>query len=97
MVLPFVAEMVIVSPAEPPDADIVGVLSEVKLSVDDEPRSEAAARSTAVGADGAVVSIVIDNGALLGDTFPAASVRVEDTFHCPGVNVGRSHDVAGDV
>ena len=68
----------------------------VMLSVFDVPESVTPRRS-GMPAVGAMLSIVIDNGALLGDTFPAASVRVEDTFHCPGVNVGRSHDVAGDV
>ena len=55
---PFTADTVTVSPFEPPVADIVGVVSEVTLSVLDEPESEAAARSGAAGADGAVVSMV---------------------------------------
>ena len=59
MLAPFVAVIVTRSPEEPPlDNDIVGVVSVVSLSVFDVPVSEAAARSGAPGADGAVVSSV---------------------------------------
>ena len=64
-----VAETVIVSPLVPPDALTVGVLSFVRLSVDDEPLSDEAARST-VGADGALVSIVMLSGVDGADTVP---------------------------
>ena len=58
MVVPFVAEIVMVSPLVPPVALIVGVLSLVLLSVFDDPVSDDASRSTPVGAAGAVVSTV---------------------------------------
>ncbi len=61
MVVPFVAEIVMVSPLVPPVALIVGVLSLVLLSVDEVPVSEADMRSTEVGAVGRDVSTVIDN------------------------------------
>ncbi len=66
-----VALTVIVSPVVPPDAEKAGVESDVRLSVDDVPRSEGVRRSGAAGAVGTVVSIVIDNAVLAVDTFPA--------------------------
>ena len=59
MVVPLVAEIVMVSPLAPPVALIVGVLSLVLLSVFDDPVSDEAARSTPVGVVGAVVSTAI--------------------------------------
>ncbi len=61
MVAPLVAVIVTVSPVEPPEAEIVGVVSVVLLSVLELPRSELVARSGIDGAEGAVVSIEIDN------------------------------------
>ena len=61
MVAPLVAVIVTVSPVEPPEADIVGVVSVVLLSVFEEPVSDPLARSGVEGAEGAVVSIEIDN------------------------------------
>ena len=90
---PLVAVMVMVSPAEPPDADMVGVLSLVALSVDEDPRSDAVARSTAVGAVGAVVSTVIVSAELAVDAFPAGSVTTEVTDHVPAVTPDMAHDV----
>ena len=90
---PFAAVIVMVSPAEPPDADMVGVLSLVALSVDDEPRSDVVARSTAVGAVGAVVSNVTDDAGLVGDALPAGSVTTEVTDHVPAVSPDMAHDV----
>ncbi len=95
MVVPFVAEMVIVSPFAPPVALIVGVLSLVLLSVDDPPVSEAVTRSTADGAAGRDVSIVIDS-AVDADDAPLVgweSVAVIDQV--PSAKVPRSHPEAG--
>ena len=60
VVVPLVAEMVMVSPLVPPVAPRVGVLSLVLLSVDELPVSEAVIRSTAVGAVGREVSTEMD-------------------------------------
>ena len=74
VVAPFVAVMVTVSPDVPPAAEIVGVVSVVMSSLDDVPVSDAAERSGADGADGAVVSMEIAIGPEAGETFPAGSV-----------------------
>ena len=68
--VPFVAVKVTVSPVAPPAALIVGVLSLVLLSVDDEPVSEPESRSRSVGATGAVVSITNDIGDEGGEILP---------------------------
>ena len=94
---PLVAVIVMVSPVEPPDADMVGVLSLVALSVDEVPRSDAVARSTPVGAVGEVVSTVIDNGELVVDALPAGSVMTEVTDHVPAVTPDMAHDVTFTV
>jgi hypothetical protein len=94
VVVPLVAEMVIVSPFAPPVALIVGVVSLVLLSVSDEPVSDAANRSTPEGADGAVVSIVIGNDPVAGPIFPIASVTEADNVHVPSDNVGNEQLVA---
>jgi len=60
VVLPLLAEMVMVSPLVPPVALTVGVVSLVLLSVDDEPVSDAVTRSTPLGAFGGVVSSVTE-------------------------------------
>jgi hypothetical protein len=60
VVVPLVAEMVIVSPLVPPLALKVGVVSLVLLSESDAPVSDATARSTPEGADGGVVSSVTE-------------------------------------
>jgi hypothetical protein len=67
---PFVAVNVIVSPADPPDAPSVGVESLVTLSVDDVPVLDPDARSTAVGAAGAVVSIAIERAVDVAEVPP---------------------------
>ena len=54
----------------------VGVLSPVRSSVFDVPVSDAAARSGALGAAGAVVSMVTTIGAEAALVLPAASVAV---------------------
>ena len=61
---------VTVSPVAPPAALIVGVLSLVLLSVDDEPVSEPESRSGADGATGAVASITNDIGDEGGEILP---------------------------
>ena len=83
-----------VSPFDPPVALIVGVLSLVLLSVEDVPVSDDAARSTPVGADGAVVSTEMGSALDDVDVFPAGSVSVEETFHVPSVSVGSVQFVA---
>jgi hypothetical protein len=95
VVVPFVAEIVMVSPFTPPVAPRVGVVSLVLLSVFDDPVSEEAARSTADGAAGRDVSTVIDC-AVDTDDAPLVgweSVAVMDQV--PSAKVPRSHPVAG--
>jgi hypothetical protein len=94
VVVPLVAEMVIVSPLVPPLALKVGVVSLVLLSVFDAPVSDASARSTPEGADGGVVSIVTGNAVDDGEMLPAGSVNVDETFHVPSVSVGSVQFVA---
>lgn len=93
MVAPLVAVINTVSPVLPPTAAIAGVLSDVMLSVDEEPRSDAVTRSGATGVVGAVVSITVDSGVLAAETFPAASVSVAVTDQVPSVSAGRSQEV----
>jgi hypothetical protein len=90
-----VAVTVIVSPVPPPGTSMRGVLSLVRSSVDEEPESDAEARSGVPGAAGALESIVIGNDVDGLDTFPAASVMVALTFHTPSASEPRSHPVAG--
>jgi len=71
VVEPFVALIVTRSFVAPPlERDMVGVVSVVLLSVDELPVSEAAARSGAPGADGAVVSTVMLVAGLDAETLP---------------------------
>jgi hypothetical protein len=97
VVVPLVAEMVIVSPLVPPLALIVGVVSLVLLSVLDAPVSDASARSTPEGADGGVVSIVTGNAVDDGEMLPAGSVNVDEMFQVPSVSVGRVQFVAEPI
>ena len=94
VVLPLVAEMVMVSPFAPPAALKVGMASLVLLSESDDPESDDAERSTPDGADGGVVSMLIDNDPVAGPVFPAASVTEADTVHVPSDNVGSEQLVA---
>ena len=94
MVVPLVAEMVMVSPLVPPLALKVGVVSLVLLSESDAPVSDASARSTPEGADGGVVSIVTGNAVDDGEMLPAGSVNVDEMFQVPSVSVGRVQFVA---
>ena len=91
---PLVALIVATSPTEPPDTENAGVVSEVRLSVEDEPKSDDANKSGTEGAEGADVSTVKLKADPTDETFPAKSVRVEDTDHTPAVSVGKSHEVA---
>lgn len=88
--------IVTVSPSTAPDgvADTAGVLSEVTLSVDELPVSDVARRSGVAGADGAVVSMVIDNGADATDVLPDGSVDVDATDQTPSLKAARSQLVA---
>jgi hypothetical protein len=97
VVVPFVAEMVIVSPLVPPLALKVGVVSLVLLSELDAPVSDAANKSRPVGADGAVPSTVMGNAVDDGETLPAGSVNVDEMFHVPSVSVGSVQFVAEPI
>ena len=96
VVLPSVAEIVMVSSVDPPLAVIVGVVSLVRLSVLDVPESLAADRS-GVPAVPAVVSMVNDREGLAVDVLPAGSVSVDVTVHAPSERVGRSHEEAEPI
>jgi len=97
VVVPLVAEMVMVSPLVPPLALIVGVVSLVLLSVFDAPESDDANRSTPVGAVGGVVSIVMGSADEELEVLPAGSVNVDEMFHEPGPNVGSGQFVAAPM
>lgn len=90
---PLVAVNSTVSPAAAPGSDMAGVVSEVTLSVSEDPVSDAAARSGADGADGADVSMLRGVEGPADEMLPAWSVSVPDTDHVPSVRVGRSHEV----
>jgi hypothetical protein len=59
----FIAVMVTMSPVCTPETPISGVASDVVLSVDDDPVSDAASRSGSEGLLGAVVSMTRLRGA----------------------------------
>ena len=71
-------------------ADTAGVSSFVTLSVDDEPVSDEASRSTPVGAAGAVESMSTSSAGPDGEVLPAGSVTVEDIDQRPSDIVGKS-------
>jgi hypothetical protein len=85
----FVAVTVTDDPAGNEPADIDGVVSDVRLSVDDAPVSDASNKS-GTPEDGAVASIEIGNAALAGDALPAGSVTTEAIDHAPSLKLGRS-------
>ncbi len=91
VVAPLVAERVTVSPAFPPAAETVGVVSFVMLSVEELPVSDTAARSGALGVAGGA-TMVTPRDVPAEETFPAASVSVALVVHNPADNAGRSHD-----
>ena len=84
-----------VSPVLPPDALIVGVLSLVMLSLLLLPVSLATARSTPVGAVGAVASTVIDSEPDAAEVPPVGFVSVAVIDQTPAARVPRSQPVAG--
>ena len=63
VVEPFTALIVTMSPVCTPETPMSGVVSDVVLSVDDEPVSEVASRSGSEALLGAVVSITMLRGA----------------------------------
>lgn len=88
------ADTVTVSPsATLSPAVIAGVVSFVRLSVDDEPVSESATRSGVPAL--ADVSTARFIGADAADSLPAPSVCLADTAHEPSDSVPRSQEVAG--
>jgi hypothetical protein len=97
VVVPLVAEMVMVSPLVPPLALKVGVVSMVLLSESDAPESDDANKSRPVGATGAVPSIVIGNAVDDGEMLPAGSVNVDEMFQVPSVSVGSVQFVADPI
>ena len=72
---------------------IVGLLSLVMSSVEDEPVSDAVMRS-GVKDCGPVASILIGRALEAREVFPAGSVSVEVMFHVPSVSVGSVQFVA---
>ena len=87
--------MVIVSPLLPPLALTVGVVSLVMLSVDNEPVSDEAARSTAAGAFGPEVSTEIDSTPEAADAPLVGLVSVAAIDHVPSASVPKEHPVSG--
>ncbi len=63
MVEPCTAVIVTVSPACTPETPTAGVVTDVVLSTDDEPLSDAASRSGSDGRLGATVSMTMVKGA----------------------------------
>ncbi len=88
----FEAVMVMRSPATASTgvADIVGVSSLVMLSVNELPESDDVARSTAVGAAGAVLSTSTLSAGPAGEVLPAGSVTFDVIDHVPSDIAGRS-------
>ena len=63
VVEPFTALIVTMSPVCTPETPMSGVVSDVVLSVDDDPVSDAASRSGSEGLLGVVVSMTMLSGA----------------------------------
>ena len=63
VVEPFTADSMTMSPVCTPETPTSGVVSDVVLSVDDDPVSDAASRSGSEGLLGAVVSMTMLRGA----------------------------------
>jgi len=84
-----VAVTVTVPPASAAVTEMVGVLSSVMLSVDDDPLSELVTRSGVAGADGAPKSeaIVTESVVELVDVLPAGSVCVAVMAQVPTARV----------
>lgn len=90
---PLVAMIVTVSPAVPPAAESVGVLSLVMLSVFDAPVSEPADISAELGATGTPESMMMVSAPDGADVLPAASTTVAVTVHVPSASMGRVQPV----
>jgi hypothetical protein len=78
----------------------VGVVSDVRLSVELEPKSDAASRSGVDGVVGAVVSIVTERVAEPEDSGPVVPLAVARTEYVPAANAGDTvhvHVVAAAV
>ena len=88
--------MVITSPLDCPGREIVGVVSLVMSSVEDEPVSDAATKS-GVSPEGTVESIDNGNAVDAVDLLPAGSVSVALTFQVPSVRVGNVQFDAGNT
>jgi len=92
---PLVAVSVATSPPEPPPTETVGVVSEVMLSVDDDPESDAAATSGPDDATGPVPSMVMLSPVPAADVLPAGSVSLAVSAQVPSPSgVEMSHEVA---
>ena len=85
--------MTTTSPVAWPVSENVGVVSDVLLSVEDEPVSDDAARSTA-SPPTALVSIPIESDVGLVVVLPAGSFTEDETVHVPSLNVGNVQLVA---
>ena len=81
------------SPVDWPVSENVGVASDVLLSVEDEPVSDDAARSTA-SPPTALVSMPTESDVGLLVVFPAGSVTEDVIVHVPSLNVGNVQLVA---
>lgn len=89
---PFVAVIVTVSPFVVPGTVIVGVVSDVLLSVVLAPESLDAKRSGIPGVAGAVESIVMGSAALAGESIPAMLVMIAEVLQVPSARAGRVHE-----
>lgn len=91
---PWLAVIVTVSPVDPPLTDIVGVVSEVTSSDDDEPESDDVERSTPIGALGAAESMMSVILEVDVPAVPAALTADADTVQEPFESAGRSQAAA---
>ena len=88
----FVAVTVTDVPAGNEPADIEGVVSDVRLSVDNAPVSDISNKS---GTPGIEAEVAIVNGkAVVFPVFPERSVIVATTDHSPSVSAPNVHDEA---
>jgi hypothetical protein len=98
VVEPCTAVIVTVSPACSPETPTAGVVTDVVLSVDDEPLSDAASRSGSNGRLGEVVSMTTVRGAEAPDALFWLSTRLDVSVQVPSVIGGRSQVVTlGDA
>ena len=88
----FVAVTVTDDPVGNEPADIAGVVSDVRLSVDEAPVSDASDKSGTPGVEADVAIVNGKAGAL--PVFPERSVIVATTVHSPSVSAPNVHDEA---